>query len=321
MDKHLLARHLEGLYSDGQALAKSSSTDAAAQVSLWFARTAEALRFFLPSDSELLAAFKRLSDATADAKPTSILEQALTLLRVATDLNRLRRGDDAIADLRQDVSTIISQIYVKSWWFRIPVAILLVAVIFAVFGVVQLKDYQVDIAAIADKAVEEAHDRIDEQEKTVQASIAAIGKSAEAAVDEAKRDVARRLDQQLQASLKEAQDRIATTAQSHVNTLIRDKAPGLETQLLATRAIVDTISIRLTPIQDQVSRLKAGTAELTRGLQRLDSAAATGAFTNLSVFLGRSRTVVAIELAVTTLALVASVAMLAVLGVKRWRHT
>ena len=320
MDKHLIAKRLDSLYSDGKRLL---SLDASAikpgELTIWYASALDTLSLFLEADSELIRALKEVRDRPSDPHPAKLSQEGLLVLRAASEVNRLRRGDDLVGDLRRDIQTIIGDIYVKSWWFYGPVGILFMAALFAVAGIVQLRETRINVREEAESALRNAKTSIDEHRVNVERSIDAIGKQAESKADEAKQNVEKRMELQLQTTLEEAKTRINNAANNHFESIKRERTPNLESGLVAAQVKLADVEKRLESVQKQVSTLESSINDMERAIKRIDSAAAAGTLENISQFLNRSRVYVLTELVVNSLLLLFSIVVLVPWVIRRWR--
>lgn len=316
MDKHLIASRLDQLQSDGQTIAMAITKPES--ITFWYASAIDTLTLFLPEASELVRVFKELRDRQSHGCDERLLPQALDVLRIAADVNRLRRSDDLVADLRRDVQTSVGEIYRKSGWFYFPVTVLFLAAGFAVVGVIELRGTRINVREEAEAALRAAKASIEEHRTNVERSIDAIGKQAQSKADEAKQDVERKLELQLQSSVEEARGRINTAAQKHLETIKREKTPNLEFGLIAAQAQLAGVEKRLQQVQGQLATLQSSLDELERALKRVDRAVAAGTLDRLSLFLNRSRRYVWAELLVNSAALLILIAALITRVVRRF---
>lgn len=317
MDKHVIAARLDRLISDGDYFGGTPATTDAQddRVAIWFARALDTVTLFLPENS---AVVRMLSDARDQSKNLRrISPEAVQIVRIASEYNRDRRGDDLLDDLRQDVHAVITDIYRKSWWFYVPIALLAAAAIFAISGVIQLRDTKVDVRAEAAAALQRAKDSIDQQQRSAEAAIALSGTRAKAAAEDAKQEVERRLERELQTYVADQRQRIATATDQQIELLKRERAPNIDSALGMYQARIDGLQTRVKQVDQRLDRLDSSSDELQRGFQRLDASAKAGTLNRLSVFLNRSRRYVAAELIITSIALLASVILLVTIW---WRN-
>jgi hypothetical protein len=295
MEKYAIDARLQKLITEAEGFLRSGRQTPSGDLTVWSVTAISTLTLFLPETSALVEHFRKLSD-TQFEPPTGSLEQALGLLRVAVDINLQRRDDVSLSTLREDMRTIIGDIYLKAWWFYVPAAILLLAAGFAVTGLIQVKDVRLDLQ----KEVQTTRDRIEDHRKTVEASIDSLGKRAQTSADEARQAVERKLEGQLQSHVDSTKRRIDEAADRHLDTLKRSKSPALESGLAAVQATVMDLEKRAGRLKDDLSLLQASVGELRRGLEQIDTVAKTGALDRLSVFLSRSRQFVVGELIVVS---------------------
>jgi hypothetical protein len=79
--------------------------------------------------------------------------------------------DAAQVQLEREIDAIISERIVHSWAFRIPALILGFAVIFAVFGIIKIQDYEVKLSDIVQQSIAKAQQDILSRTEDIQLEI------------------------------------------------------------------------------------------------------------------------------------------------------
>jgi hypothetical protein len=232
MNRYAIDACLNELATEGQWLVGGDNRQKAL---VWFARAGGVLSAILPADSELRKTFDEAASVHLGDTSAKLPQQAVDLLRVASELNRLRRDEGILLDLRQDVQTVIAETFVKSWWFRLPIAILVTTIAFALVGVVQISNMSIDVRQHAEAAAKKAEDDIAAQRDRTQKSIAQIGDNAREAVQS-------QITSALRDSTTAAKTQISAAALARVNELKEQKAPELEAAFATARFSTDSSS-------------------------------------------------------------------------------
>ncbi len=312
MSKHLIAARLDRLLLEGERLrranlAPSSNLD---ELAIWFATAIDTITLFLPGNSELLAVLSKLQKAHADSDAVELPAEALTIIRIASEVNRIRRSDDVNEDLRHDIQMFIVDTYRKSWLFYVPIVLLLVAFGFAVKGVFEVRDLKINTREEAAAALERAKQSIDQQQRSAESTIAMVGAKAKLAADDAKLEVERRLEHELQSYVADQRQRIHDAADKQIEIVKRERAPNLETALGASQARVDSLQAQLKQIDQRVQSVASSSDELHRAFKTIDNSVKGNTLDRVSVFLNRSRQFVAAEFIVAGLVLLLAIVLL-----------
>jgi len=337
LDKYAIDHWLARLMQEGETLREKGSEE---EKKIWLATASGTLAFFLPKDSPIVNALNEIRDAESQTGPEAIqLGRAVQLLQVAAEFNRMRRDDQTVATLREDLRSVMGETFLKSPWFYIGIVILTAAFGLAVLGVIQIKGYKID----AEQEVINAQSRINRQLESVQKTIGEIGERATKSADAARQVVETKLDSQLATyvtttkgrigkkaeeylgSLKDtktnAEQRIDKEAVKYLENLKRTKTPELESSLITLNQSRADLQNRIEKLQQDTLFLKGRVDELTEGLKRLHVAAKASPFERLSIFLNRSRYFVLLEVVITGLALLFSIIVLGAILLQRRRVT
>ncbi len=285
MNKYVLNRSLENLREEGEALkGKESADDIANDIKEWFIITIATLRTFLPENSPIIEGLKELKDALGKdtQQPKSdLLSQGIRLLKVATELNRQRQDDQTMASLRMDLSNVMAETFIKSWWFKAPVAILILAASFTILGYVKIQNFKVDLFDDVKKASEKIKDYRESAEQNISTK--------------------------LDSYLSQAQQKIDKGAKDQLELLKEKHAPALESGLKDLQKSANDLQPKFIKLQEDEVRLTTGINDLTNGLKRMDDVGKTRGLEQLSVFLNRSRKVVFAEIVIASCLLILSI--------------
>lgn len=302
MDKYDIDHCLERLRKDGEALGEKASDE---DRKVWLATATGTLALFLPDGSPIMKAIAEIRDSTGQASKQDarwVVTDAVRLLKVAAEFNRMRRDDQTVATLRDDLRAVMGETFLKSPWFYLAIAILTAAFGLAVLGVIQIKSYKLD----AEQELKNAKAKIEDQVRSVEQTISTLGQRAQESAAAAKQAVEKKLDDQLASDLANAKQRINEGATQHLETLKQTKAPALESGLVTLQERSTAIEQGLKGLQQDILSLKKRADELTDDLHRMEAAAQTGGLVKLSIFLNRSRYFVLLEVVVAGLALLSS---------------
>lgn len=299
MNKYVFNTQLGELVSEGQHLTQHLLHSKDRQRTLiWFARAKDMLALFLPLESELRKAFSALADTQTAGTSASVPEEAVALIRVAADINRIQR--DESMDLRHDIESVINDTFAKSWWFRIPVAILVAATVVALGGVVQIGYMNIDIRQRAAAAVAKADEDIKAQKLQAQSAITKIGDDATKAVQE-------QLKTELRSHVETMKHDISAAAQIHVEDLKRQKTPELEAAFATAKFKVESLQHNVAGEEKRLTELESRAAELSRAIAKMTATEGReGPIDRLGGYLNRSRGYVLTEAVVVFASLLLS---------------
>jgi hypothetical protein len=299
MNKYILALRLDELAAEGQILTTPTFPNNRDRVRVWFANAIDTT-VFLGAESELRRLLILARDDVEKTEVATLPTRALDIIHKAAGLNRVRRDEGMITEIRNDINAIALETYAKSWPFRVTLAALFATFGFAILGIVQLNNLRVDVRERAEAAAKKAEQEINEQKAATSKAIASLG-------SDARQEVEKQLRLELQAHVTETKRAITTAAQAHIENLQRQKAPELEAALIISRMNVEALQRRINQSQEKIAELEARVTTLSRGVDQM-RATVRGSSTldRLGAFLDRSRGYVAGEIIALTIALALS---------------
>ena len=176
------------------------------QIRIWLAAVSDTVLARLPAEGSKLGAqfeelLKFLKDEKKDNNPDEKLEEnkeikqkeikdivrrAMRILEYTRGLpeldntssqkpsenkNPLNLAEVEQNELEREIRFFISEQYFRSWWFRIPIIILGITVVFAILGVIQINNFKISVQEITDKAVERAKQDINAEVETIRSDL------------------------------------------------------------------------------------------------------------------------------------------------------
>lgn len=280
MFSYSLNERMEQLLKDGnQLLEKSEEQDNPAfAIRIWLAAVSDTLKPRLRDGSTLLDELKKVQQSITDGdenynrkqlekivlNTTCILEYARKLPQpdeTSSELYKAERNR-----LEREIRYFISEQFLSSWWFRIPVAILALAVVFAVTGAIQIQGYAISVQDITDKAIERARQDIQAQAEGIISG--------------------------LQAHSEAEKNRITAAANNHIETLKQQETPDVDRALSGITTNIDNLNSRLAPLEGKTSNLENRLLPLEQALDVIDQDTKRGLLEEASFILKTSTIVI-----------------------------
>ena len=162
-------------------------------------------------------------------------------------------------EFEREINNNIISGYFKSWWFRVPIAILIVAVIFVVTGTYQIGQYKIDIRDLANNAVEKTKQDILTQTEDIIESINTFS-------GEEKDRIKKTADSQIEEIVQ------YNTANTNVIELwgrldtLEEKVGTLEMKLPPLSKAAETINNSSPTLLDEAGLLLTNSALITLGI-------------------------------------------------------
>lgn len=136
---------------------------------VWVDEIGDMMELALPAKSDiknryydLKTAVEKKSGDLSDDQLKEGINKCIQLLNAVIRVGKLSYHDkDEADDIWKEFERIFIKRYIKSIWFYVPFGILVGAIIFAMFGVIQIQNYRADIRDVAEKAIGRAMKRID----------------------------------------------------------------------------------------------------------------------------------------------------------------
>lgn len=294
----MLRSLLDDVTSEGKALIGQNNPQKA---TAWYMRAKNAFAIAFPADSELRRALDACEKAASSAGGTNYVSpEAVDVAKIASQQEFLSNGERSVSELQRDVALIIHETFLRSPWVKVPVVILLAAVGFAIGGVIQLANINVDINKRADSSLKNVEQQIEQKKQDTAKSLTRIA-------DDARDQVSKALNAELKTHVDVTKKSISEAADSYVKELRAQKTPDLEAAFATSRYRVGELQQQLTAAEKRLAQAQEQIAELNRALRQINHATAGGdTLTHLSAALSRSRMAVIVEVTAIALAVALS---------------
>ena len=294
MFDHSLDSKLAQLRKDGHLLLKRSSEqdNEVFPVNVWLAATNDLLKLTLPEESALLDEFKKIRGPETENYTRKQLEEIVTKVTHILEYAQLRLPEfyhsEAYSKFKEaererldhEIYNIINKRYFNSWWFRLPIALLALAVIFAITGAIQIQGYALSVQDITDKAIERAKQDINAQTEVIISD--------------------------LRAHTEAEKNRITGAANNQIESLKQEKAPDADKALSEITAKIDNLDSRLKPLEGNIDNLEDRVVPLERALEAISQDNKRGLLDDASIVLKNSIIVVWASIVISSLVLILS---------------
>jgi hypothetical protein len=190
-----------------------------------------------------------------------------------------------------EIDRYIRATYTGSWWFRTPIFILIIAVGFAAFGVIQINDVKVDLDNIAATAIERSSRNINVQLEQITidlATVAAIQVTRIANSANGYIETLDGIDSAFDATVEAEQNRINRSVDGYISTLESELAPQAQATLSWFSTSIAEAHATLDPIQQTINTLENRVPPLERGVEAIEQASQQGLLGQVSTVLNVS---------------------------------
>lgn len=211
-------------------------------VSVWLAGVSDILKRVLPKDSSLLKSLPKLendefpmSEDNTKKEMQATVEKTLQIIQYAklsltepieNSLERHKQELEAKRkEIEREINNNILDGYFKSWAFRIPIGILVIAIIFAITGAIQIQQYSLNVQDITDRAIERARQDILTQTELINSNLNALTESE--------------------------QNRIKESVTAHIENLVDERAPEADSMLTEFSGRASAIELSIGSLEER----------------------------------------------------------------------
>ncbi len=299
---------LRQIYEEGLRLIERPEKSIPA-LRAWFAAGKDLLARTLPEHSALLEEFQSAREAFSKAAEEQDLESLQELIEkgnqviyfAGTPDFRPRRLSSSFDDLyirdhERLVHSILTDIYLKSWWVKLPSALLIAALALAITGVIKIQDLKIDIYEQTDKALAKTKQRIQAEEASAEDDIKRAGSSSVKRIESARETAENDVRASISDYGKQEKRRIYQEATKQIDELKKERAPNIEIRLDRLQGAANAYEKKAVQIEQGQRRQELELGVLENSFRVKIGPRDYLSLASLGAFLERSQRFVLIEL-------------------------